>query len=93
MYDLQTRVANKIFPVVQQMLESHVEDFANYVRRHDGKISKLSKGAVKAATELDLGDFTQFDIKRKLKDSTNKILEKNQEYIAPDALFSDRNSY
>jgi len=30
---------------------------------------------------LDLGDFTQFDIKRKLKDSTNKILEKNQELI------------
>jgi hypothetical protein len=81
MYDLQTRVANKIFPVVQQMLESHVEDFANYVRRHDGKISKLSKGAVKAAIELDLGDFTQFDIKQKLKDSTNKILEKNQDYI------------
>jgi GTPase Era involved in 16S rRNA processing len=81
MFDLQTRVANKIFPVVQQMLESHVEDFANYVRRHDAKISKLSKGAVKAASELDLGDFTQFDIKRKLKDSTNKILEKNQELI------------
>jgi GTPase Era involved in 16S rRNA processing len=81
MHDLQTRVANKIFPAVQQMLESHVEDFANYVRRHDTKISKLSKGAVKAASELDLGDFTQFDIKRKLKDSTNKILEKNQELI------------
>lgn len=81
MFDLQTRVANKIFPSVQQMLESHVEDFANYVRRHDGKISKLSKESLKVAAVLDLGDFTQFDIKRKLKDSTNKILEKNQEFI------------
>jgi hypothetical protein len=81
MYDLQSRVANKIFPTVQEMLESHVEDFSSYVRRHERKISKLTKDAVTSAVDLELGEFANFDIKKQLKESTNKILEKAQEQI------------
>lgn len=81
MYDLQSRVANKIFPAVQEMLESHVEDFATYVKRHDKKISKLTKDAAAAAIELELGKFSDFDIKKQLNDSSNKIVEKMQTQI------------
>ena len=81
MYELQSRVANKIFPAVQEMLESHVEDFSTYIKRHERKISKLTKDAVAAALELQLGEFANFDIKKRLKESTAKILEKTQEQI------------
>jgi predicted GTPase len=81
MYELQSRVANRIFPAVQEMLESHIEDFSTYVKRHERKISKLTKDAVAAALELQLGEFANFDIRKKLKESTNKILEKAQEQI------------
>jgi predicted GTPase len=81
MYDLQTKVANRIFPSVQGMLESHVEDFSSYVRRHERKISKLTKEADAIAIQLELGKFSNFDIKKKLKESTSKILDKTQEEI------------
>jgi GTPase Era involved in 16S rRNA processing len=81
MHELQSRVANRIFPTVQEMLESHIEDFSTYIKRHERKISKLTKDAVTTAGELELGEFTNFDIKKRLKESTNKILEKTQEQI------------
>jgi hypothetical protein len=58
MYELQSKVANQIFPSVQEMLESHVKDFSTYVRRHDRKISKLTKEAEAVATALELGQFS-----------------------------------
>jgi len=81
MHELQSKVANRIFPLVQEMLESHIEDFSGYVRRHERKISKLTKAADAVATELELGQFSSFDIKKKLKESTSKILERTQEQI------------
>ena len=81
MYELQSKVANRIFPSVQLMLESHIEDFSSYVRRHDRKISKLTKEAEAVATELELGQFSGFDIKKKLKETTAKVLERTQEQI------------
>lgn len=81
MFELQSKVANRIFPSVQEMLESHIEDFSSYVRRHERKISKLIKEADAVAVELDLGQISGFDIKRKLKESTSKIIEKTQEQI------------
>ena len=81
MYELQSKVANRIFPSVQEMLESHIEDFSSYVRRHERKISKLIKEADVIAVELDLGQISGFDIKKKLKESTSKIIEKTQEQI------------
>lgn len=81
MYELQSKVANRIFPSVQGMLESHVEDFSSYVRRHERKISKLTKEADAVAVQLELGQFSNFDIKKKLKESTAKILETTQEQI------------
>jgi hypothetical protein len=81
MYELQSKVANQIFPSVQIMLESHVEDFSSYVSRHERKISKLTKDAEAVATELELGQFSGFNIKKKLKETTAKVLEKTQEQI------------
>ena len=81
MYELQSKVANRIFPIVQGMLESHVEDFSSYVRRHERRISKLTKEADAVAIQLELGQFSNFDIKKKLKESTTKILDRTQEQI------------
>jgi signal recognition particle receptor subunit beta len=81
MYELQSRVANRIFPGVQEMLESHIEDFSSYVRRHDRKISKLTREAAAVANELELGQLSGFDIKRKLKESTARVIEKTQEQL------------
>jgi predicted GTPase len=81
MFDLQTKVANRIFPSVQEMLESHIEDFSSYVRRHERKISKLIKEADTVALQLELGQFNNFDIKKKLKESTASLLEKTQAQI------------
>jgi signal recognition particle receptor subunit beta len=81
MYELQSRVANRIFPGVQEMLESHIEDFSSYVRRHDRKISKLTREAGLVANELELGQLSGFDIKKKLKESTNRVIEKTQEQL------------
>jgi GTPase Era involved in 16S rRNA processing len=81
MYELQSKVANRIFPSVQVMLESHVEDFSSYVRRHDRKISKLIKEAEAVAAELELGKFSGFDIRKKLEETTARVLEKTQEQI------------
>jgi signal recognition particle receptor subunit beta len=81
MFDLQSRVANRIFPSVQEMLESHIEDFSSYVRRHERKISKLTKEADAIALQLELGQFSNFDIKKKLKESTASLLEKTEEQI------------
>jgi signal recognition particle receptor subunit beta len=81
MFDLQSKVANRIFPSVQEMLESHVEDFSTYVRRHERKISKLTKEADIVASQLDLGQFSNFDIKKKLKESTASLLEHTEAQI------------
>jgi len=81
MFDLQSKIANKIFPSVQEMLESHIEDFSSYVRRHERKISKLTKEADTVAIQLELGQFSNFDIKKKLKESTTSLLDKTQQQI------------
>jgi signal recognition particle receptor subunit beta len=81
MYELQSKVANRIFPGVQEMLESHVEDFSSYVKRHDQKISKLTKEAEAVAAELELGQFSGFDIRQKLKETTARVLDKTQDQI------------
>lgn len=79
--ELQSKVANRIFPLVQALLETHVEDFSSYVRRHERKLSKLTKEAELLATELQLGQFANFDIKRKLRESTSRVLERAQEQL------------
>lgn len=79
--ELQSKVANRIFPLVQELLESHVEDFSSYVRRHERKLSKLTKDAEALASELQLGQFANFDIKRKLKESTTKVVDRAQEQL------------
>ena len=81
MFDLQSKVANRIFPSVQEMLESHIEDFSSYVRRHERKISKLTKEADTIAIQLELGQFSNFDIKKKLKESTTSLLDNTQAQI------------
>ena len=81
MFDLQSRVANRIFPTVQEMLESHVADFSTYVRRHERKISKLTKEAVNTASQLELGEFTNFDIKKRLKETTSNFLKTTEDQI------------
>lgn len=81
LFDLQNKVANRIFPSVQEMLESHVEDFSRYIKRHEQKISKLTKSAEAAAKELQLGEMSGFDVKKQLKELTNRIVDKTQDRI------------
>jgi signal recognition particle receptor subunit beta len=81
MNDLQNKVANRVFPIVQGMLEEHVEDFSSFVRRHERKLSKLTRDAEAVAANLDLGRFTGFDIKKRLKESAAKLLDKTHQQI------------
>jgi predicted GTPase len=81
MHELQSRVANRIFPTVQEMLESHIVDFSSFVKKFEKKFSKLTKDASAAALDLELGEFSNFDIKKQLKESTNKVLDATQNQI------------
>lgn len=81
MADFQTRVANRIFPKVQEMLSEHTDTFADFARGFETHLDRLSAEGARIAQSLELGTSLPFDVTSKLKDSLEKSLARAQELI------------
>ena len=81
MTDFQTRVANRIFPKVQEMLSEYTDTFAEFARAFETHLDRLSAEGALIAQSLELGTSLPFDVTIKLKDSLEKSLARAQELI------------
>jgi signal recognition particle receptor subunit beta len=81
MADFQTRVANRIFPKVQEMLSEYTDNFAEFARGFEAQLDRLSAEGARIAQSLELGTSLPFDVTSKLKDYLEKSLARAQELI------------
>lgn len=82
MHDLQGRVANRIFPRVQQMLSDMTDYFAIFVDHFEKQLNALSASSEENAEKLDLGATIPFDLTKNLAVSLEKSLAAANDLIA-----------
>lgn len=82
MFDFQNRVANRIFPKVQEMLGEYTEAFAEFVRGFETYLNSLSNEGARISESLELGATLPFDVTAKLRDSLERSLQRAQDLIA-----------
>ncbi|WP_159690416.1 dynamin family protein [Cognatazoarcus halotolerans] len=82
MHDLQGKVANKIFPRVQQLLSDMTAHFAVFVEHFEKHLSALSSSSGELAEKLDLGATLPFDLTKTLAGSLEKSLAAANDLIA-----------
>jgi len=82
MHDLQGRVANRIFPKVQQMLGEYTQQFAEFARSFEVYLQALAKDGANISESLELGTSLPFDVTTKLKESLERSLQRAQDLIA-----------
>jgi predicted GTPase len=81
MHDLQSRVANRIFPKVQQILSEMTEQFATFVGLFEKHLATLSHSSEDIASNLDLGANLPFDLTKILMGSLDKSLKAANDLI------------
>ena len=86
MSGLQKRVANRIFPKVQELLADQTESFAIFTRDFEVFLNRLSADGASISAELELGAAMPFDVTAKLKDSLRRSIERAAELIANEEL-------
>lgn len=86
MHDFQTRVANNIFPKVQQMLGEYTEVFAEFAKCFEVYLTTLSRDGAQISDSLELGATLPFDVTVKLKESLERSLQSAQDLIAAEEL-------
>lgn len=86
MSDFQTRVANRIFPKVQEMLSDYTGLFAVFVNDFAVYLNVLSQDGAKISASLELGSTLPFDVTGKLKESLERSLQSAQELISAEEL-------
>ncbi len=86
MHDFQNRVANRIFPKVQQMLGEYTDLFAEFAKRFEVYLSSLSSEGAKISDALELGATLPFDVTVKLKESLERSLQRAQDLIVAEEL-------
>lgn len=86
MAGLQTRVANRIFPKVQQMLGDYTDAFAAFAKAFEAQLSTLSNKGAAISEGLDLGATLPFDLTRKLKSSLERSMSNAQQLISDEEL-------
>jgi predicted GTPase len=74
MDDLQKRVANKIFPRVQQLLSGMTDDFSTFIEHFEKHLFSLSATSKELAEEHDLGSTLSLDLTNTLAGSLEKSL-------------------
>jgi predicted GTPase len=82
MHDLQGRIANRIFPKVQEMLGEYTQTFAEFARSFEVYLQTLSKDGANISASLELGASLPFDVTLKLKESLERSLQRAQDLIA-----------
>lgn len=86
MRDFQVRVANGIFPKVQEMLGEHTELFAHFAKDFEVFLDRLSNDGAKISDDLELGSTMPFDVTVKLKESLERSLLRASELISGEEL-------
>lgn len=86
MSDFQSRVANRIFPKVQEMLGDYTNLFAGFARDFEVYLNSLSQEGAKISDSLELGATMPFDVTVKLKESLERSLQSAQELITAEEL-------
>jgi len=82
MHDLQGRIANRIFPKVQEMLGEYTQAFAEFARSFEVYLEALSKDGANISASLELGASLPFDVTVKLKESLERSLQRAQDLIS-----------
>ena len=82
MLGMQGRVANRIFPKVQQMLGEYTQHFAEFARSFEVHLQALAKDGSNISESLELGTSLPFDVTTKLKESLDRSLQRAQDLIA-----------
>lgn len=86
MSDFQARVANRIFPKVQEMLSDYTSLFAVFAKDFEVYLNVLSQEGAKISDSLELGSTMPFDVTVKLKESLERSLQSAQELITAEEL-------
>ncbi len=81
MHDLQGRVANKIFPRVQQLLSDMTAHFSEFVNHFEKHLNSLSSTSVDLADQLELGASLPFDLTKTLAGSLQKSIDTANDLI------------
>ena len=80
------RVANRIFPKVQEMLSDYTSLFAVFAKDFEVYLNVLSQEGAKISDSLELGSTMPFDVTVKLKESLERSLQSAQELITAEEL-------
>lgn len=86
MSDLQIRVANRIFPKVQEMLNDYTAVFSEFTNNFEIYLNVLSSEGSRISDSLELGSTMPFDVTIKLKDSLERTLHSAQSLISAEEL-------
>lgn len=86
MSDFQARVANRIFPKVQEMLSDYTSLFAVFAKDFEVYLNVLSQEGANISDSLELGSTMPFDVTVKLKESLERSLQSAQELISAEEL-------
>mgnify|MGYP000462108358 CR=1 FL=1 len=82
MRGLQERVANRIFPKVQEMLSEQTNKFAEFAHAFEIQLQKLAREGSRIAASLDVGASLALDVTTRLTESLDRSLRRAQELIA-----------
>jgi predicted GTPase len=81
MQDLQSKVANRIFPRVQQLLSDMTERYATFADHFQKHLTALSRTGADIAAKLDIAETLPFDLTKTLEGSLDKSLTTAQDLI------------
>lgn len=81
MHDLQSRVANKIFPAVSTMLGGYSDELNDYVVKFKAHLGALSAASTRIADDLDLEAEISFDLEARLDGALTEMLESTQALV------------
>jgi hypothetical protein len=86
MSEFQSRVANRIFPKVQEMLNDYTTIFAVFANDFEVYLNVLSQEGANISDSLELGSTMPFDVTVRLKESLERSLQSAQELISAEEL-------
>jgi hypothetical protein len=86
MHELQTRIANKIFPKVSEELNKQSDAFGEFVNKFRAHLGALSDAARATIAQLEIGEELQFDIGSSLEAFLTDTLQTLQQLVEGEEL-------
>ena len=81
MSGFQTKVANRIFPKVQELLGQYAGAFSRFADGFEVSLGRLARDASGISASLELNATFHFDVSAKLKEALEKSLASAQELV------------